>query len=227
MKTHVASSSVDLVIADPPFGIEFDKVGKGGSYERNRNLVTDGYVEVPLEQYDQFTHDWMSQVFRCLKSTGTAYLFSGWSNLLAMLSNIDKVGFTTINHIIWRYQFGVFTKRKYAVAHYHVLFVAKDPDAYNFYTENGNEYIEDVWVFRRPYTKDEERYPTKLPPMLVEKCLKYSSRENDLVMDPFLGSGTTAVKAIGMRRRFVGFEKNAYCEQIYRSTLDDIECLQI
>lgn len=225
MRKHTESGSVDLVVADPPFGIEFDKVGKGSSYERNSDLVIDGYVEVPREKYDAFTHDWLEQVYRCLKSTGSAYLFSGWTNLPIMSVNIEKIGFTLINHIIWRYQFSVFTKRKFTTSHYHVLFVVKDETKYRFYKEHENEYIEDVWVFMRPYTKDQERYPTKLPPFVVKKCLKYSSRENDVVMDPFLGSGTSLVVANEMRRRFVGFEMNPKCRELYKGIQGDIECL--
>ena len=225
MRGRVEGGSIDLVIADPPFGIGFDKVGKGGSYERNHDLVTDGYVEVPREKYDSFTHDWLEQVYRCLKSTGSAYLFSGWTNLPIMSANIEKIGFTLINHIIWRYQFGVFTKRKYSTSHYHVLFIVKDEKSYKFYKEHENEQIEDVWVFMRPYTKDVERYPTKLPPNVVKKCLQYSSRENDIVMDPFLGSGTTLSVSNGMNRRFVGFEMNPMCRSLYESGTTDIECL--
>lgn len=227
MRKHIKNGSIDLVVADPPFGIDFDKVSKGATYERNSDLVIDGYVEVPREKYDEFTHAWMEQAFRCLKRTGTAYIFSGWTNLPIIASNIEKVGFTLINHIIWRYQFGVFTKRKYSTSHYHVLFVAKDERKYKFYKDNENEYIEDVWVFMRPYTKDVERYPTKLPPMVVEKCLKYSSRENNIILDPFLGSGTTIAKAIEMNRRYIGFEKNVNCKQLYRDISGEIECLPI
>lgn len=224
MRKHIDSGSIDLCVADPPFGIGFDKIGKGGSYERNRDLVTDGYVEVPREKYDAFTHDWLEQMYRCLKSTGSAYIFSGWTNLPIVAANIEKIGFTLINHIIWRYQFGVFTKRKFSTSHYHVLFIVKDESKYNFYKENENEQIEDVWVFTRHYTKDEERYPTKLPSMVVRKCLKYSSREQNIVMDPFLGSGTSLAVADEMNRNFVGFEMNQRCQPLYETIRGDIDC---
>lgn len=217
MRQHIDSNTIDLVIADPPFGIEFDKVGKSSSYERNGNLVTDGYIEVSSEQYEQFTNDWLKQIYRCLKTTGSAYIFSGWTNLRSVLNSIHDNGFTMVNHIVWRYQFGVFTKRKFSSSHYHVLLVVKDEKRYTFYKEHPNEYIEDVWVFGRPYTKDEERYPTKLPPNVVKKCVKHSSRENDLVLDPFLGSGTTLGVCDDMKRRFVGFEKNVNCIELYKN----------
>ena len=139
------------------------------------------------------------------------YVFSGWTNLKDILNAIDAVGFLTINHLIWKYQFGVFTKRKYVTSHYHILFLAKSRKKYKF--NKVENYPEDVWIINREYWTGKIKTPTKLPIQLVKKILLFSSDEGDIVFDPFLGSGTVAVVAKMLGRYFLGFEiVPEYCE---------------
>ena len=121
-----------------------------------------------------------------------------------ILEGIDAAGLTTINHLIWKYQFGVFTKNKYVTSHYHILYVVKDPKDYTF--NKIDHYPEDVWMINREYWKGKKKTPTKLPQKLVQKIIRYSSNAGDLVLDPFLGSGTVAVVAQQEGRHFLGFE---------------------
>jgi site-specific DNA-methyltransferase (adenine-specific) len=166
--------------------------------------VVEGYREVAAEDYLEFTREWMAQVFRALQPTGSLYVFSGWNRLRDVLQALDETGFTTINHLIWKYQFGVFTRKKYVTSHYHILFAAKDPKRYFF--SKAEHYPEDVWVINREYWTGKKKTPTKLPLALVKKILTFSSREGDLVLDPFLGSGTVAAASKEMGRHYLGFE---------------------
>jgi site-specific DNA-methyltransferase (adenine-specific) len=68
------------------------------------------------------------------------------------------------------------------------------------------KYPEDVWLINREYWIGDKKTPTKLPAELVKKILLYSSDENDIVLDPFLGSGQVAVVCKMMKRNFIGFE---------------------
>lgn len=216
--SRIAGGAVDLVITDPPFAIEFR--AKRANYNRVASRVLDGYSEVPAAEYYGFTLAWMKQVFRVLKSSGSMYVFSGWNNLKDILNALDEVGFTTVNHIIWKYQFGVVTRCKFTTSHYHCLYVCKDDRLRRFFPfsrhdkdaadENGRSLHyrdkEDVWVIKREYWNGDRKTPTKLPRELVEKILKYSSQEGDLVLDPFLGSGQVAVVSKMLGRRYIGFE---------------------
>ncbi len=120
----IPDGSIDLIVTDPPFAIDFK--AKRSNYNRSQDKVLEGYNEIPKEKYYEFTVRWMREAYRILKNTGSMYVFSGWTNLKDILNAIDDVGFITINHIIWKYQFGVFTRRKFVTSHYHVLFVVKD-----------------------------------------------------------------------------------------------------
>ena len=221
----VGDSTVDLIVTDPPFGIGFG--GHKANYNRTASLVLDGYGEVGADRYYEFTAAWMRQAHRVLKDTGSMYVFSGWNNLRDVLASIDDTGFKTINHIIWKYQFGVATRTKFVTSHYTIPYVCKSMSKRRFYpyarfgrdergADGGSLHYRDkesVWDIKREYWRGEEKTPTKLPSEIVAKMLAYSSTRGDLVLDPFMGSGQVAVVARRMGRRYMGFEvSKRYCE---------------
>lgn len=215
---EMPAESVDLVITDPPFAIDFK--ARRGNYNRTGSRVIDGYCEIHADDYAKFTQRWMEGVWRVLKETGSVYIFSGWNNLKDILVSADSIGFTTVNHIIWKYQFGVVTKRKFVTSHYHCLFLCKEDRKRRFFpfarfgknerSTNGRSAHykdkEDVWIIKREYWAGDKKTPTKLPRELIEKILSYSSEPGDLVFDPFMGSGQVAVVSKINSRRFFGFE---------------------
>ncbi len=220
----IPEKKIDLIITDPPFAINF-KASKE-NYNRKKSRVIEGYNEIKPEDYYQFTYQWMSQAIRTLKESGSMYVFSGWNNLKDILNALDDVGFTTVNHIIWKYQFGVVTSKKFVTSHYHCLYVCKNEKKRKFIpffrfkknskTVDGRSLHykdkEDVWQIKREYWTGDQKTPTKLPAELIKKILEYSSEKNDLILDPFLGSGQVAVMSKKLGRKFLGFEivKNYY-----------------
>ena len=214
----IDKNKIDLIITDPPFAIDFK--AKKANYNRKSSRVIEGYNEILPENYSQFSYDWISEANRILKESGSMYIFSGWNNLKDILIAIDDVGLTVVNHIIWKYQFGVVTKNKFVTSHYHCLFVCKNPKKRKFYpfsrygknekSEDGHSLHyqdkEDVWEIKREYWTGEDKTPTKLPAEIIKKIIQYSSEKKDLVFDPFLGSGQVAVVSKMMGRRYFGFE---------------------
>ena len=215
MPNKIPNESIDLVIADPPFGIEF--TGKGAQYNRKSEFVVSGYSEISQENYLEFSRAWIKAIYPVLKKNGSAYIISGWTNLKDILIAIDEAGFITKNHLIWKYQFGVFTKRKFVTSHYHILFLVKHEK--NYYFNKIDHYPEDVWEIKREYTPGQKKNSTKLPNKLVERFLQYSSKPNDIVLDPFMGNGTTAVECLKLKRNYVGFEINPQAEEIINLNL--------
>jgi site-specific DNA-methyltransferase (adenine-specific) len=211
-------NSIDLIVTDPPFAIDFKAVRC--NYHRTPSNVLTGYNEITPDDYYEFTYNWIKEAYRVLKDTGSMYVFSGWNNLKDVLIALDNVGFITLNHIIWKYQFGVVTKNKFITSHYHILFVCKNPKKYKFYSysryskeardENNRSMhykdMEDVWEIKREYWNGIKKTPTKLPAELIIKILKYSSKEGDLILDPFMGSGQVAVVSKFLNRNYIGFE---------------------
>jgi len=214
----IPDEKIDLVVTDPPFAINFK--AKKANYNRTSSRVLAGYNEIKVEDYYDITNAWMQEVYRILKKSGRMYVFSGWNNLKDILTALDDNNFTTINHIIWKYQFGVVTSKKFVTSHNHCLFVCKDNKKRKFFPYSRFKKIakssdglslhyrdkEDVWIIKREYWTGDDKTPTKLPAEIIKKMLKYSSEKTDLVFDPFLGSGQVAVISKMLGRQYLGFE---------------------
>jgi len=199
---EIPENSIDLIVTDPPFAIDFK--AQRNNYHRTQSRVLEGYNEIPKEKYYDFTLSWIKEAYRILKNTGAMYVFSGWTNLRDILNALEETKFIMINHLIWKYQFGVFTKRKFVTSHYHILFVVKDKKRYKF--NKIEHYPEDVLIINREYWTGKIKTPTKLPMELVKKLILFSSDEGDIIFDPFLGSGTVPVCAKMLGRHYLGFE---------------------
>lgn len=215
---RLPGACIDLVITDPPFAIDFK--AHRGNYNRTGSRVLAGYNEVAARDYAAFTRAWMAEAHRVLKPSGSAFIFSGWNNLKDILVAADELGFVTVNHIIWKYQFGVVTKRRFVTSHYHCLYLCRDDGLRKFFQDarfHGTERakdggslryrdLEDVWQIPREYWHGDAKTPTKLPAELLRKILAYTSEPGDLVLDPFMGSGQVAVVAKELGRHYLGFE---------------------
>ncbi len=227
-KKHIPDNSIDLIITDPPYGINGDKLHK--HYNRNESLVIDGYIEIPQREYLNFSRKWIKEAERVLKPGGSIYIVSGYSNLIDILIALRETSLKEVNHIIWKYNFGVYTKNKFVSSHYHILYYVKPGKKPTFNTfcryssdekdENGRSLNykdrEDVWIINREYKPGKIKNKNELPTKLLEKIILFSSNENDIVCDFFLGSFKTAKVALGLNRNPCGFElnKNAFNIQI-------------
>ena len=216
---RIPDNSIDLGVHDPPFGIKEASFAK--HYNRDNSRVLPGYVEAPAD-YQKFSNEWIEQAARTLKKDGTLYIVIGWSRLREVLNAVESNGLIIHNHIVWKYNFGVYTTRKFCSSHYHILRVGKSKNLkFNrlcrFSPDDKNELgrsklyqdMEDVWVINREYARGEAKNCNKLPNELVNKMILYSSDPGDTVSDFFLGNGTTAHCAVDLHRNVVGFELNS------------------
>jgi len=226
-------SSIDLMICDPPFGINeatFDK-----HYKRNSDNVIEGYVEAP-RNYAEFSNRWISKANRLMKPNSSMYIISGWSNLGSIINAVEnEKKLKVVNHIIWKYNFGVYTKSKFVTSHYHILYVVKGKPIFNRFCRFGPDEkdeqggslnyldMEDVWCIKKEYHQGKIKNKNKLPDALIEKMLLYSSNTESIVCDFFLGNFTTALVSAKLGRTPVGFEinKNSYDYNI--KLLEDME----
>jgi len=216
----IDDNSVDLIITDPPFAIEGDRLHK--HYHRKEKYVLNGYQEIALSDYRQFSLNWIKEAERVLRPGGSLYIFSGYSNLPIIFSALQNTNFREINHIIWKYNFGVYTTKKFISSHYHILYCIKPQGqvTFNTFTRFGPDEKdaqgkslnyrdrEDVWIIKREYKPGQVKNKNELPSELLIKLMQYSSNEADVVADFFLGGFSTAKVAVGLKRRIIGFEIN-------------------
>ena len=220
-KKYIKDDSVDLIITDPPYGINGDSFGK--HYNRDNNQVLKGYKEVSNEEYPDFTRRWIKQAERVLRPGGSIYIISGYSQLVHILNALqENPTLKEINHLIWSYNFGVYTKKKFVSSHYHILYYVKKggEKTFNTYSRYGHtekdkdkkseNYKDRIDVFDIPknFERGKKKVINKLPEELITKLVQYSSNEGDVVCDFFLGGFTTATVALKLNRKIVGFEKS-------------------
>lgn len=124
VRACVPDNSVDLIITDPP-RTGFLETNSININNRREDLVVGGYGEVPAAEYGTFSFEWIREAERILRPGGSQYIVSGYTNLYHILDALRQTSLQEINHIIWRYNFGVFTRRKYVSSHYHILFYEK------------------------------------------------------------------------------------------------------
>lgn len=202
------SHHVDLIVADPPYnlGKEF---GNG----------SDSLLRV---DYLKFTKEWLTQAIRVLKPTGSLYVFMGFrfiSHLYLLLDEHFHLNFNS--WICWNYTQGMGRTRGFSPRHDDILFFTKT-DRYTFNLDDvriPQKYYRsrnnmrganpgDVWEFSHVHYCQGNRteHPTQKPEGLIERIVLASSNENDLVVDPFAGSGTTLRVCQQLDRKSVGIE---------------------
>jgi len=199
----------DLVFADPPFNIGY---------------VYDVYEDVKAyDEYHAWTGQWMAACAEVLSPTGSFWIAIGDEYAAEIRILGRKLGLTLRNWVIWHYTFGQATKKKFARSHAHLFYFTKDPKVFTFndmdirvpsarqmnYADaraNPNGKVpDDVWSISRvcgTFTERVEWHPCQMPEKVLDRILRASSNEGDLVVDPFNGSGTTAAAAARLGRRY-------------------------
>lgn len=230
MQKHVKDNSVDLIFTDPPYGIDGDKLDK--HYNRDESNVVEGYIDVPLNEYAEFSKNWINECARVLRPGGSMYIVSGYTNLHHILNALHDTKLIEINHIIAKYSFGVSTKNKFVSSHYHILFWQK-PDSkiqkrtFNSnwkYTDQKDSYHDRLTVqdMPRDYKHGQIKNKNQLSENFISKFILYSSNRGDTVLDCFGGGMTTGRTAIRYGRKFIGFELNKKAYDAFLPTLDTV-----
>ncbi len=227
MQEHIDDNSIDLIFTDPPYGIKGDKLDV--HYHRDESNVVDGYIDVPLSQYDKFSVDWITECARVLRPGGSMYIVSGYTNLHHILNALHSTNLVEINHIIAKYSFGVSTKKKFVSSHYHVLFwtkpeLGKQKRTFNSnwkYTDQKDSYHDRISVqdMPRDYKPGQIKNKNQLSETFIEKFILYSSNRDDTVLDCFGGGFTTGRAALRYGRKFIGFELNKKAYDVFTPTL--------
>ena len=246
---------INLIYIDPPFNtgrvqkrqalktvksVGGSRVGfKGASYETVKGPIT-SYDE-SFEDYWEFLEPRLEEAWRVLTANGTLYLHLDFREvhyakvLLDALFGRDSF----LNEIIWAYDYGARSKRKWPAKHDNILVYVKDPSNYVFnntavdrepYMAPGlvtpekaalGKLPTDVWwhTIVSPTGKEKTGYVTQKPEGILRRVIHASSNEGDLVMDFFGGSGTTAKVAMTLGRRFLTVDKNPEAFEVMKNRI--------
>ncbi len=213
----------DLIITDPPFGIEFS--GKNGNYHRNVNNVVDGYVEWGESEYDQKISQLLDVIHRNLKEEGQALIFSGWNNSYTIHNKIlQHYGMTLQGKLYWVYNFAPACKKRIAHNVYEIYWVTKGK-SWTFHNRCNTTHCQQgepnlsVLLFKRDYKMNMPKYPTRLPLLLLQCLLEHFSSEGDLVFDPLGGSGMVGIAAHLLNRDFLVGDLNRNGKVVFKHLL--------
>jgi site-specific DNA-methyltransferase (adenine-specific) len=206
----MCSNSADLVIADPPYNLGKDY----GNNSDNKNF----------DEYMIFSRDWIKEIYRILKNTGTIYIFMGVRFISYLYMLLEKeYNFIFNSWITWHYTQGLGKTKGFSPRHDDILMFSKTEN-YKFILDNiriPQKYYRsvnnmrganpgDVWQFSHIHycNKNRQEHPTQKPEGLIERMVLASSEENDMVIDPFAGSGTTLRVCQQLNRNCIGIELN-------------------
>jgi site-specific DNA-methyltransferase (adenine-specific)/modification methylase len=232
LKEKIQEESIHLVFADPPYNLSgkpldlANNTTGGAYYKMNEEWDTFNYAD-----YVTFTADWLKACHRILLPNGSLYVSCTQHNIGEMLTEGKKTGFKLNNILTW-YKTNAMpniTKRMFTHSTEFVCWFVKGKNwIFNYdevkkfnphkTKEGSNKQMRDFFDFIEiPIVQGKERlkanngravHPTQKPERLLELIIRASSNENDIVLDPFFGTGTTGKVAKQLNRKWIGIEKN-------------------
>ncbi|MBN8584162.1 MAG: site-specific DNA-methyltransferase [Ignavibacteria bacterium] len=204
---ELKSGSIDMIFADPPYnlsGENFITVKNGkpvkcdkGSWDKILDL-------------DKFNEEWITECKRVLSDSGTIWISGTLHNHPSVGVILKKLGFWLINDVIWYKKNGppLLSQNRFAPCS-ELIWVASKSKKYFFDYDmakkiNLGKQMKNVWEVNAQRHKT--IHPAEKPEVLLERIVLIGSKENDTILDPFMGSGTTGVVCKRFKRNFVGFE---------------------
>jgi len=230
----------DFIFADPPYLLSNDglsvKSGKQVSVNKGDWDKSQGFDE-DLE----FHLRWISQCKVLLSSNGTIAISGTRHSIYKCGIALEMLGFRILNEIIWFKPNGApnLTGRNFAESHETIIWASKSKkskhtfnyEAMKVYDDSGDKLksegkqMRDVWSI--PTTpmreKGHGKHPTQKPLELLERLVLACTKEGDLVLDPFCGSGTTGVASVMHNRKFVGIEKESAYTKLAISRIKNLK----
>ncbi len=228
LNEQIDEKSIDLIFADPPYNLS----GNGLKWEGNQTggdwyMVNEAWDKMTEPEYLKFSREWIGGGHRTLKDNGSIYISCTYHNIAELMIVLKQFGFQTKNIITWQKTNAMpnMTRRVFTHSTEFVIWAVKGKKWVFNYEEvrianpdrqkDGElKQMRDVWML--PLVQGKERihgqdgravHPTQKPEEILRRIIIASSNKGDLVLDPFLGSGTTAVVAKKLGRNFIGIEK--------------------
>lgn len=228
MMRMLPDGAIHCVFADPPYNLQLR-----GELRRPDDSLVDGVDEewdrfTDFSAYDGFTRAWLSECRRLLRPDGTLWVIGSYHNIFRIGAILQELGFWILNDVIWRKANPMpnFRGRRFTNAHETMIWAARSQSSrYRFNYQAMKALNDDVqmrsdWFI--PLCTGAERlrnehglklHPTQKPEALLHRVLVSSTHPGDVLLDPFLGTGTSAAVAKRLGRHFIGIERHpAYVE---------------
>lgn len=230
-------NAVDLIFADPPYNLQL----QNDLYRPNLSkvdAVDDGWDKfASFAEYDKFTRDWLLACRRVLKETGTLWVMGAYHNIYRVGAILQDLDFWILNDIIWLKTNPMpnFRGVRFTNAHETLLWAQKKRGARYTFNHQSMKALNDDLQMRSDWTiptstgkerirvNGEKAHTTQKPEGLLYRVLLASSNPQDIVLDPFFGTGTTGAVAKKLGRNWIGIEKNEKYIQVAQNRIDTAE----
>ncbi len=214
---QIEAGSIDMIFADPPYFLSGDGItcnaGKRVSVKKGN-----WDEKIGINEKHKFNRQWIRLCKRVLKDNGTIWISGTMHNIYSIGMALEEEGFKIINNITWKKLNPPpnISCRAFTHSTETILWAKKDlkKAKHIFHYEtmkelNGGKQMKDVWEtsLTKPSEKKCGKHPTQKPVELLEKIILASTNENDLILDPFNGSGTTGIVASKFHRKYIGIER--------------------
>ena len=241
------NNSIDLVFADPPYNLQLKNDLTRPENNTKVDAVNDKWDKFSsFHDYDNFTKNWLSECKRILKPNGTIWVIGSYHNIFRVGFYLQELNFWILNDVIWRKSNPMpnFKGTRFTNAHETLIWASKSEDSkftfnYNAMKSlNGDKQMRSDWEL--PICSGSERlkingvklHSTQKPESLLSRVILSSTNVNDIILDPFLGSGTTAAVAKRYKRNWIGIEKEKKYiseanKRIISTKIEDIENLKM
>ena len=224
LMADLPDESVDMIFADPPYFMQLHKELVRPDATAVAAVTDDWDKFQNANTYDAFTKEWLKQAFRVLKKTGSLWVIGTYHNIFRVGYHLQNAGFWILNDIIWRKTNPMpnFKGTRFTNAHETLIWCTKEPRTkYTFNYESMKAFNDDLqmrsdWFI--PVCHGPERvkndngktlHSTQKPEELLYRIILACTKPNDLILDPFVGSGTTAAVAKQLGRHYIGMDKDA------------------
>lgn len=213
---NIGSNFVDMIFADPPYFLSNGgmtcKSGKAVSVNKGNWDKSNG-----IEADHKFNLNWLSECQRVLKKDGTIWVSGTQHVIFSVGFAMQQLGLKILNVITWEKPNPPpnLSCRYFTHSTEIILWAAKNEKSKHTFNydlmreENNGKQMKSVWQFLSP--KNEEKFfgkhPTQKPVELLNRIIISSTNENELILDPFMGTGTTGVACVKNNRKFIGIEK--------------------
>ena len=225
--------SVDMIFADPPYFLSNDGITCSGG---KMVSVNKGEWDrtLSIKEKHKFNKKWIKECYRVLKDNGTIWISGTLHNIYSIGMALEEEGFKIINNITWQKTNPPpnLSCKTFTHSTETILWARKDLKKvkytfnYNIMKElNNNKQMKDVWTtsLTKPSEKKCGKHPTQKPLEILDKIILASTKENDLILDPFCGSSTTGISAVRLNRRYIGIDNEKQYIELSKRRYKEIE----
>ena len=208
--------SIDMIFADPPYFLSGNGITCSGGKMVSVNKG-EWDKALSIKEKHKFNKKWIRECYRILKDNGTIWISGTLHNIYSIGMALEEEGFKIINNITWQKTNPPpnLACKTFTHSTETILWARKDLKniKYTFnYTLmkeiNNNKQMKDVWTtsLTKPSEKKCGKHPTQKPLEILDKIILASTKEKDLILDPFCGSSTTGISAVRLNRRYIGID---------------------